>query len=164
MKVLFLSENKMIIYLNDFYAKELNFQDKDEIESYFKTIFIKLKNKYQIKTYGYYDIVLYHDANYGVVIELSREENEYYKTFDTSLDMKIMIEKDNTFLYELEDPFAIDSQLLKDSTLYRYHNKLYLQLKEKIDYIELGELLEHSILKYKNISEILKCGKKWIVP
>lgn len=164
MKVLFLSENKLIIYLNDFYAKELNFQDKNEIESYFKTIFIKLKNNYQIKTYGYYDIVLYHDANYGVVIELSREENEYDKTFDTSLDMKIMIEKDNPFLYELEDPFTIDSQLLKDSTLYLYHNKLYLQLKEKIDYIELGELLEHSILNYKNISEILKCGKKWIVP
>lgn len=164
MKVLFFSKNKMIIYLNDFYTKELNFQDKDEIESYFKKIFIKLKDKYQIKTYGYYNIVLYHDINYGAVIELSREENEYYKTFDTSLDMKIMIEKDNSFLYELEDPFVISSQLLKDSALYFYHNKLYLQLKEKIDYIELGELLEHSILKYKNISEILKYGKECIFP
>lgn len=159
MKVLFCNPNKMIVYLNDFKAKELNVNDKEVVEQYLKEFFIKLRNNYQLKVGGYYTLMLYHDTNYGIVIELNKEELDYYDDLDTSIDMKMIIEKNSIFLYEIEDTFFLEQQLRKESKVYRYHDKFYLQLLEKIDYIELGKLLEQSNLIYKNTIEIMKYGQ-----
>ena len=159
MKVLFSNSDNLIVYCHDFYTKELELSNRNTLATYFKSIFQKLKDYYRIQSSGYYDIILYHDFNYGAVIEITKEENDYYDIYTNTIDMKIRIEKECHFLYELEDPFEIDSQLLQDSQLYLYHGNLYLALKEKIDYIELGRLLEHSSLIYQNTEEILKGGK-----
>ncbi len=158
MKVLFSNSDYLVVYCQDFYAKELELSNRNTLATYFKSIFQKLKDHYHIQLSGYYDIMLYHDINYGAVIEITKEENDYYDMYINTIDMKIQIEKESSFLYELEDPFEIDSQLLQDSKLYRYHGKLYLQLIEKIDYIDLGKLLEHSNLIYQYTEKILKSG------
>lgn len=160
MKVHFFDVNNMVIYLNDFHTKELDITNKKVLEPYFKLLFLKLYQIYQIEMHGYFNIVIYHDTNYGAIIELRKEDSDYYEYYDSSIDMKIIIDKESLFLYEIEDIFEIDEQLLKDSQVYHYNNKFYLKLLEKIDHISLGQLLEYAKIVYKNTHNIIICGKE----
>jgi deoxycytidine triphosphate deaminase len=108
MKIEYLDDTNFIIYLNKYYIKDLNLDDKKNIEEYFKKMFVNLKNNYGLDIYGYYDIRVYVNHLYGLIIDVFKLSSEYYKLYSNKVDMKIIIDPNNTFLYEIDDYFIID--------------------------------------------------------
>lgn len=152
MKVKITDENNLIVFLNKLETKGINFTSKDNLEVELKDMFKKLNSVYNIKIYGYYNVSIYIDEYYGVVIDLSKEDIDYLDD-DNNVDMCIVI-VEQSFLYEIDDLFNI-----KTGDVYRYKNKYYLKLNNDISNIEMGNLLEHSNLIYGDkVKNILDYG------
>ena len=138
MKVDVKNENDLVVFLNNKYIENIDFNDKNNLEKYFRSLFLKLKNIYGLNINGYYSINVYINKHFGVILEMFREPLECFDYFN-SIDMQVNIIKDSEFLYQVNDFWS------KYKT-YFYKNKLYLRISNEIDFIELGELLENSIL------------------
>ena len=153
MKIDIIDDNELIIYL---YNKIDNYNFKDElcIEKCLRKLFIKLNDYYDIKIEGYYNVDLYIDIFYGIVLVLKKEDIEYYDYFDNHVDMKITINK-NKFFY-LIDNYNID---LKKFDIYKVLDSIYLLPKKRLKDIELANLIENSKIIY-NSEEIIKKGIK----
>ena len=150
-----INQNKYVIYINDIYDKQINFKDKDKLEIYFKNFFLKLKEFYNLELSGYFDIEVYSDENYGIILILEKENFEYYEYFEDKIDMRISIKDDECFLYKIDDIMENDSIIY-----YSYKNELYGKIKDKMTRIELGKLLEFADIIYgKEVKKILKFGK-----
>ena len=138
------------------FKETLDIENIDEIKNYLKNIFLKLKEEYSFSISGLYLVVIYEDIN-NTIIEIESESDDIYDYYD-EVDMHLMIE--NTIcLYEIEDVFFKIRNLNKYK-IFKYLNKYYLKLEEKIDKVSLGKLYEFSKLKYKNTKSILKYGKE----
>jgi len=147
MKVSINSDDEIIVFLNNSYIEELNFTDRRKTENYFKSLFQKLSKKYNIEMNGFYNVNVYINKHYGYVIEINIENTDYYTYFGNQIDMKINIIKDNNFLYEI-DFLYLEPELLKYCNIYRDGRNLYLKIKENIDNILFGKLLEKSNIIY----------------
>ena len=113
---------------------------------------------YDISLHGYYNITLYCDHYYGLVIRLNKEEIDYYNYFDKEIDMRIVIEKTNHFLYRLDDYFGLPAELRKKVMVYYYQNHFYVKLQTELTDIEFATLLEQATLHYQNSDSIVKYG------
>ncbi|MGE5456442.1 MAG: hypothetical protein ACM3O4_05005 [Ignavibacteriales bacterium] len=152
MKVDIKNENDLIVFLNNKYIENINFNDRNNLETYFRSLFLKLKNIYGINITGYYNINVYINEYFGVVLEMLKEPLECLDYYN-SVDMQVNIIKDCEFLYQVNDFYD-------KYRMYFYKNKLYLRISKDISFIELGKLLENSVLVYGDIvDEILKYGK-----
>lgn len=131
--------DKLVIYLNNKYLKykKYNFL---KIEDNFKEIFEILKQYYNIKINGFYNINIYIDKKYGIIIEMQQEDIDF-DYYDNQVDMKIVFHN-KKFLYE------IDELENKYNKIYKYKNKYYI---ENYD-------IEKSIPIYKT-DEIIKYAK-----
>lgn len=127
----------MKIYLNKDYLKYKNY-NISKIEENFKQIFETLKYCYNIEINGFYDIDVYIDKNYGIIIEMKKEDIDF--DFYDQVDMKISFHNQK-FLYQIDD-------IKKYKKIYKYKNKFYTN---KYD-------IEHSIPIYKT-NDILKYAK-----
>ena len=127
----------LIIYFCNEYLKHKNYSIA-KIEDSFKDIFKNLKYNYGIEINGYYDIDVYIDKSYGIVIEMKKEEFDldYYD----QVDMTITFHNEK-FLYEVDD-------ISVNKKIYKYKNKYYVD-----KYIP-----EHSKIIYKT-DRMLKCAK-----
>lgn len=144
MSVHVINDNILDIYLKKEIIKGIDFKDKENLENYLKKIFRILKDKYDIKIEGYYEIDAYIDNNYGVILNLNREDFDYYDYFKNQVDMKISI-IDNEFLYEVED---IPKSLLNKVNVIIEGDKIYLKINKKLEDIEMMKLLESSKIIY----------------
>ena len=144
MSVHVINDNILDIYLKKEIIKGIDFKDKENLENYLKKIFRILKDKYDIKIEGYYEIDAYIDNNYGVILNLNREDFDYYDYFKNQVDMKISI-IDNEFLYEVED---IPKSLLNKVNVIIEDDKIYLKINKKLEDIEMMKLLESSKIIY----------------
>lgn len=160
MKINFFNDESMLIYINNNQVPDLDIESKEVLEKYFKKIFLKLHHNYNINLYGYYNIILYHDDNYGIVINLHKEDLDYYDYFDKEIDMRIIINKNNFFLYQIDDYFSFSKEELTNTNIYSYKGKLYLRLTKKVDFMTIGKILEKSELVYKDTDIITKHGRK----
>lgn len=160
MKINFFDGKNMIIYLNTSFLDKIDLEDSAELEEYFKKLFLRLHKYYHIELSGYYNIIIYHDKLYGAIIKLHKEELDYYNYCDTEIDMRILIDRNNRFLYKVDDILDLDRKLLKSGVIYCYQNHFYFNLKEKLSFIELGYLLEQSQVIYQGTEHIFRCGKK----
>lgn len=152
MKVVF-KDNKIIVFLN----KKLDL-DKVNLDIYFKKLFLRIKNKYNLELNGYYDINVYIDNNYGSIIEIENEDLDYYNYFN-QIDMEIKVNK-TTFLYEIDYEY-IDKELLNKSIIYKQNNKLYFKITDKSI---LNKIIECSKIIYGDrVKEIMKSSKKVII-
>lgn len=132
--------DKLIIYLNNNYLKQKNI-NVDNIENCFYSIFEILKEKYEFKLSGLYDVDIYIDFNYGIVIEFIKQDIDmnYYD----QIDMQIRVIK-NDFLIKIDDlePFV-------NSKVYKYKNEYYSNDLDKIEFGELiydtNSIINHSI-------------------
>ena len=95
-------QDKIILYINNQIINNVDLDDKDSIKEYFKNIFIKLKNIFNIELNGFYLVKVYKNIN-SIVIELENEELDYYDLYD-EIDMKIEL-IETIFLYQIEDIF-----------------------------------------------------------
>lgn len=136
------------IYLQKSKIKNIDFTDKGDLQDYFKELFINLKNNYNININGYYYINVFKDKNYGLILEMKKEELDYIEYLDGQVDMSIAVDNNDMFFYELDDYFSIDNKIIKNIKLYKYDNKIYIQLINKISNICMAKLLEFSKIIY----------------
>lgn len=153
-----LKEDNIKIYLNKIYLKNKKIE-KDNTEKLIKDIIKKIEKNYEIKITGYYNVDIYIDKYYGIVIEMQKETLEYFDYFENKLDMNIKVYQD-IFLYEI-DPLYLNK---KDYKIYFYNGKTYVKIKDKITNVKFAHLLENSKIIYgetaKKIMRWLKCVNK----
>ena len=147
-----IKNDKIIVFLrNDFNLKE------ESLEDYFKSMLLTLNKKYDLELNGYYNVDVYKDT-YGMAIELSMEDLDYYNYFN-QVDMNINILPSKGFLYEIAYEFLNDVKTKYIS--YIYHNKIYIKMIDKLSDIALAHLFELTNVIYgSKAEEILKYGKK----
>ena len=155
MKINIISDIEYIIYLYNL-TSDFEFNNEENIEKFLRQLFIKLKNFYNITIEGYFDVDVYIDDYYGMVLDLKKEIFEYYDYFDNQVEMKIVINKCK-FLF-LVDYFDFDKNKYD---VYKYLDKIYLLPKIKINKSEMSLLMEMSTLIF-NSNEIFNNGKKII--
>lgn len=159
MKILINDENNIIIFLNKIICYDLDLNDKDDLEDYFKKLFQNLKNNYNLNLNGYLILDIYIDKIYGYIIEIIKEDLEYFDYFDNQVEMRIIINEDIEFLYKIDDILNLDKDLLKKVEIYKQKDNFYLSLRKNINNLELGQILEQSDIIYKNTDDIFNYGK-----
>lgn len=127
------------IYLNKSYLKNIDLNDTKTI----KNIIKKINKKYDIDLCGYMEIKIYIDNNYGVIINIKKEELEYFDYFNDEIEMNIEIINDS-FLYKIE---IYDKDLINNNKIYKYKDNLYINI-DKADSINLGKIIETSEIIY----------------
>lgn len=155
MKIVNKNKN-MIIYINKQELPDINIKNKIDLELYFKSLFLKLKDYYNIKLTGSYDITVYQDDYYGIVIELIKNNSDYYEYFDNQIDMCILIKDKNPFLYKLDDYFALNDKIINNAKMFYYNDNIYLELTNNISTRDYNVLIEHSDDIIFNSSGIIK--------
>ena len=155
MKIIVNDDINMIIFLNKIYLNQIDFEDKEKLEIYFHKLLKTLKEFYKININGYYEINVYVDNNYGVFLELKKEEIEYFSYYEDEVDMQLIVHN-TVFLYEIEDYFWIEKELKNKILLYKYNKKIYMVINHNVDDILLGKIIENSNLKYKDNQKIIK--------
>ena len=145
MSIKFIDDLTFDICIKKELINNIDFNNKTELEKYLKKLFKILKNKYNIKIEGFYNITVYIDKYYGVIFNIEKEELEYYNYIKNQVDMKV-ITIDTEILYLVEDiPFEIINKVnisIKD-------NNIYLTIKEELTNLEMMKLLEFSKVVYK---------------
>ncbi len=154
-----IDDDTIIVFLDKSSAALIDFKNKEALEKYFRKLFNRIIKKHDIMLMGYYDIDVYIDKIYGVVLEMQKDAIDYPEYFKDDIDMCITV-KEKEFLYEIEDYFDI-KDILKDIDVYKYKNKLYVKLNDNIDTYTFGRILEFSQIVYNDlVNVVLQCGKK----
>ena len=151
MKINFGDDGCVVIYLYH-NIPSIDYKDEVDCEKFLKDLFVKLNNYYNYKIEGYYNVSVYIDDFYGIVLDLKREEFEYYDYFDNQVDMRISINKSH-FLYLIDD-YDFDTNKFD---VYKFLNNIYLLPKEKLSDLEFAKLVENSFIIYDN-EEIINRG------
>ena len=142
----------IIIYLSKPYIKSLDLKDRKTIEKLIK----KINYKYNIDLYGFIDVKIYTDINYGVIITINKEELEYIDYFNNDIEMNIEVIEDS-FLYKIDDIFKVRN--LENYKVYKYKENIYLEAN-KISSIDLGILLENAEIIYgEDVKKIINKSK-----
>ncbi len=118
---------------------------------------MKIKDKYNIDIYGYYNVTIFLDNNYGMIIKLNHED-EYISYYDKQIEMKIVI-ADTEIFYKIENINMLSNEILKLGELYLYKDELHFRLVKDISFMELGHLIENSRILYESTSEIKENGE-----
>lgn len=147
-------DNNLIVFLNKRNIRDVDFFNKSELERYFRDLFLDLKDIYDLDLSGSYDINVYIDDCYGVVLEIISIDYTYFDYCDV-VDMNIVISKYRNFLYK-SDRFIKNI----DSIIYSYNGSFYYELNN-IDFLKLGLLVENSDIIYgEDVDFVKKNGKK----
>lgn len=148
MKVEKLDDGKLIVFLNNFYLKKNSFSLKNNLEKYFKSLFIKLNQYYDIEIKGFYDINIYQDNLFGIILKLEKEDLNFYEFYDDHIDMKIRIMKKEKFLFKLDKFYLLNKNVLDYCKIYEYDNSFYVIPKKTVGDINMGFILENSKIIY----------------
>ncbi|HHT38073.1 MAG TPA: hypothetical protein GXZ95_01505 [Mollicutes bacterium] len=144
MKVEYVNDYNFYLYLNKDYLIGLDLDNKESIENYFKAMFLKLKKNHHMDIYGYYNIKVYANKNYGLIVDVFKLGNDYFKMPNNKVDMKIAIDKDNVFIYELDDFFFTKKYEENIKNVYYKNQKYYIELNKNVDETFYLYLMEHS--------------------
>lgn len=162
MKLDIFNMNNIVFYLSNEYLDKIKFKIDTEVEKEFKKLFIRLKNIYCLDLKGYYEVNIYINDNYGIIIEMEKDDDEYIKIFGDTLDMKITFNFDCEIFYKIDN---IDFIEIDKYNLYYDNNNLYITLKNKstLNKKEYLILLENSKLIYGNELKKIKMKLKKII-
>ena len=158
-------DDEYTIYLNNYIIRNIDFFDNEELEKYINYLFNKLKKIYNIVLNGYYNIDIYIDNNYGAIINIKKDDIEYYDYFSDQIDTQIIIHNNSNFLYKVKDFLDIKNNIQSNFSLYKYYDELYIKLNDKIDENKLGFILEYceeicyDIEKIIQKNNLLFCSK-----
>ena len=148
MSIKFTSDLIFDIYVKKYLLDSIDFSIKEDIEKYLKKLFKILNNKYNLVIEGFYNITVYIDKFYGIVLHLEKEDIEYYEYYKNQVDMRL-ITIDTDFMYEIND---IPKDILNKVKVYIKNNNIYLIIKKELTDLEMMKLLENSTLIYKTLS------------
>ena len=144
MNIKFLNNFIFDIYVKKELLKDVNFNNKNNLEDYLKNLFKVLKSYYNLEIKGFYEITVYIDKYYGAIFHFEKDDLEYYDCLKNQVDMRI-IRIDTDFLYLVED---IPFNLLKKVDVFINDNKIYLKINKDLTNLEMMKLLENSIIIY----------------
>ncbi len=121
-------------------------QIKENPEQFFKGLFLILKNKYGFKLEGLYKLNLFPCNNYGMIIEIEKEIDEFYEKYIDGVDLKIKINDPCEILYEIDDLLLTENQ--NNIAVFKKRGKFYLLYTKEPTAKELYQILEHSNIIY----------------
>ena len=162
MKLEKLSDDNIIVFLNKLYIKKLGFSTDNNLDDNFKNLFKIISEQYDIDIVGYYDIKLYQDNIYGYILNIKREDIDFYNYYDDHIDMKISIIKNGRFLFLLDQNSVINDRILKYVYLIKNGGNIYLLPKKTINQYDLGYVIENTKIVYGNESDIILDRGKYI--
>lgn len=143
MKVEMLS-NTIIVYLLD----NNKYNEDSDIKKILINVFDNLEKYYNITFTNDYNLELYINRYYGMILEIT--ENEDF-ICDDIVNLKLNILRDTLFLYEVDDPLEYINY-----EIYYYNDKFYVNAKrEDINLIENSNLVYGDIV-YKIIGRGIK--------
>lgn len=143
MKVEMLS-NTIIVYLLD----NKKYNEDSDIKKILINVFDNLEKYYDITFTSDYNLELYINRYYGMILEIKENEDFIY---DDIVNLKLNVLRDTLFLYEVDDPL----EYIKYE-IYYYNDKFYVNAKrEDINLIENSNLVYGDIV-YKIIGRGIK--------
>ncbi len=143
MKVEMLS-NTIIVYLLD----NNKYNEDSDIKKILINVFDNLEKYYNITFTTDYNLELYINRYYGMILEIKENENLVY---DDIVNLKLNVLRDTLFLYEVDDPLEYINY-----EIYYYNDKFFVNAKrEDIDLIENSNLVYGDIV-YKIIGRGIK--------
>ncbi len=155
MKLKVVVDNNIIVFLTKSYIKNIDLTSKRVLESYLNKLINKIKNKYDLDITGFYNVKIYIDENYGIIIDIIKETLDYPEYF-TDLDMNIEVIEDD-FIYMFDDIPILNENILMKFDKYKYKDKIYLIQIQNTNEIELGIVVENAKIIYgKKAKKIIK--------
>lgn len=143
MKVEMLSD-KIIVYLLD----NKKYNEDSDIKKMLIKVFDNLEKYYDITFTSDYNLDLYINRYYGMILEIKENEDFIY---DDIVNLKLNVLRDTLFLYEVDDPLEYINY-----EIYYYNDKFYVNTKrEDINLIENSNLVYGDIV-YKIIGRGIK--------
>lgn len=143
MKVEMLS-NTIIVYLLD----NKKYNEDSDIKKILINVFDNLEKYYNITFTSDYNLELYINRYYGMILEIKENEDFIY---DDIVNLKLNVLRDTLFLYEVDDPLEYINY-----EIYYYNDKFYVNAKrEDINLIENSNLVYGDIV-YKIIGKGIK--------
>ena len=143
MKVEMLS-NTIIVYLLD----NNKYNEDSDIKKILINVFDNLEKYYNITFTNDYNLELYINRYYGMILEITENEDFIY---DDIVNLKLNVLRDTLFLYEVDDPLEYINY-----EIYYYNDKFYVNAKrEDINLIENSNLVYGDIV-YKIIGRGIK--------
>ena len=143
MKVEMLS-NTIIVYLLD----NKKYNEDSDIKKILINVFDNLEKYYNITFTSDYNLELYINRYYGMILEIKENEDFIY---DDIVNLKLNVLRDTLFLYEVDDPLEYINY-----EIYYYTDKFYVNAKrEDINLIENSKLVYGDIV-YKIIGRGIK--------
>lgn len=127
-------DNKVIVYL---YGETIDINNYDEMNKKIKDFFIKIMKRYNFDFFGYSKVSVYHNDNYGIILEIEKIYDMVTKY--NTIDLKIIVYKNTPMYIELSDLLFIDDF----KKIIVYHGKYYLEIDNGLDinkYIEYGKV------------------------
>lgn len=149
LKVEYIKSGKIVIYLFNKKYK-IDFRNENSVKKHLKDIFFKIKDYYNIKIEGYYEVDVYINEYYGIILELKKQNFDYYDYLENEIEMKIKIHREK-YLYMIEN-YNVN---MNKYDIFKLDNNLYLCPKEKLSQIEMAKLVENAKLIYDS-SDIIK--------
>ena len=144
MSIKYIDELTFDIYIKNKFIENIDFENKEDIEKYLKKIFKILNQKYKIIIEGFYNITIYIDKYYGIVIHLEKEELEYYEYYKNQVDMRL-ITVHTDFMYLVND---LPKSIINKIKLQIKDNNIYIKIINKLNDLEMMELMEFSEIVY----------------
>jgi len=144
MSIKYIDELTFDIYIKNNFIENIDFENKEDIEKYLKKIFKTLNQKYKIIIEGFYNITIYIDKYYGIVIHLEKEELEYYEYYKNQVDMRL-ITVHTDFTYLVND---IPKSIINKINIKTKDNNIYIKLIDKLNDLEMMRLMEFSEIVY----------------
>ena len=143
MKVEMLS-NTIIVYLLD----NKKYNEDSDIKKILINVFDNLEKYYNITFTSDYNLELYINRYYGMILEIKENDDFIY---DDIVNLKLNVLRDTLFLYEVDDPLEYINY-----EIYYYNDKFYVNAKrEDINLIEDSNLVYGDIV-YKIIGRGIK--------
>lgn len=142
MKIDFMN-NTYIVYLNKYNIINFDFNNTKILEDNIRNLLIRLKKYYKLDIKGCYNIVIYIDESYGVILEVSEDDN-YYDYFSDTVSLRMKKIK-TSFKYEVEDISDFTTDKFK---IIINNRKMYLEIIDSLCEDEYLRLLEMSKIVY----------------
>lgn len=140
-------DDKLIYYIN---KKCIDFdtENKESFEKYIKELVLNIKKIYGYKISGTYNVHIFENKNFGLIIEFIKKEELNF--FSDLIDLKLSIFYDSEIYLKLEDYFLIK----KYKNIYYYDDFFYINVDEtyKKDLLILSEFSD--FIYGDNLSEI----------
>ncbi len=133
-----LKDNLIYIFINKKLINE-SLEKEEEIYGFIKDIVLKLKKKRIQDISGLYNVYVYQNSKYGLILELTKEDEIEF--FQDIIDLKVNFIKNSPIYLELEDIFLIKNINKK------IINKKY--------YVNINDLDEKQFLKLTEFSKII---------